>query len=89
MATEEFDPKELRDWWRDPRGKPYRDALSALFPAAISDMRKAVASELFHRASGHAAEATVVEDAINLVDGLIQDQKREKEEAEEGKGARK
>lgn len=83
--AEEFDPKELRDWWKDPAGKPFKDALQAMFPDAISDMRKAIRNQEFYRASGHEAEATVIEDTLGLVDGLIQDQKKEKEEAEKAK----
>lgn len=81
MAGENFDAKALRDWWRDPDGKPFRDELRNLFAAAMSDMRKALRAEKHSQAYGHEVEATVYEDIMQLADGLIQDQvAKEKDE---------
>lgn len=78
---EPFDPRDLRDWWKDPAGNPFKEQLKELFSAAIADQRKALRAEQFTKAYGHEVEAVVYEDVLGLVDGLIQDQAKEKDES--------
>ena len=78
-----FDVKELKDWWNHPDGKPVRDELKNMFAAAIGDMRKSLRAQKFYEAFGHEVEATLLEDVLQLADGLAQDQVQEKQEHEE------
>lgn len=75
-----IDVKAFREWWRSPDGKPFKDELQNMFADAVGDMRKALRSQKFYEAYGHEVEATLMEDVLQLPDGLIQDQTREKEE---------
>jgi hypothetical protein len=82
MASEElFDPAELREWQKDPRGQRFWDALLEMGNKRMSGIRAALRAGNQHDQATHlAGELEAIDEVRQLVDIIIDEYRAEQED---------
>ena len=85
QPNELFDPAELRDWEKDPRGKRFWDALLEMGNRRMSGIRKELKTGNSSLATHLAGELEAIDEVRQLVDIIIDEYRAEQEDEKEEK----
>lgn len=84
FAKEELE--DLRAWWEDPRGKPFKQVLREMFAAGVSKMRQHARAGDAVQNAFFASHVDTLEEVLDLPGIIIQDYAEEaRKEAASGK----
>lgn len=80
--ADEFSPDELIEWWKDPRGAPFKQELQEMFANRVSGLRSAGRLGDKVLSAMRAAELDTIEEVLQLPDVIIQEQMKSDEDKE-------